>query len=152
MTERREDPELRALFDAQRRDDAQHVPAFADIMARARADDMARAHAEDAARATTDAARVTTDAARATTDGATTKQPIRVGHRRGWIGALAAAAAIAAVIFIPRVNDGGDAFEQAVRAFGRDPALGAWQSPTDGLLNLPGGRLLTTIPAIGAEQ
>jgi ferric-dicitrate binding protein FerR (iron transport regulator) len=125
MTERREDPGLRALFEAQRREDAQHTPAFADIMARVRADEDARA---------------------------TTKQPIRVGHRREWIGALVAAAAIAAVIVIPRVNDGGDAFEQAVRAFGSDPALGAWQSPTDGLLNLPGDRLLTTIPAIGAEQ
>jgi ferric-dicitrate binding protein FerR (iron transport regulator) len=146
MTERREDPGLRALFDAQRREDAQRAPAFADIMARARA--------ESGARATTDAALPTTDAALPTTDAAlsTAKQPIRVGHRREWIGALAAAAAIAAVILVPRVNDGGDAFEQAVRAFGSDPALGAWQSPTDGLLNLPGGRLLTTIPAIGAEQ
>jgi hypothetical protein len=59
--------------------------------------------------------------------------------------------AITALIVIPRMSSGDDAFEQAVRSFQSDPALGAWQSPTDGLLNLPGDRLLSTIPNVGTE-
>lgn len=76
----------------------------------------------------------------------------RVGHRREWLGGLAAAAVIAAVIVIPRTRDGDRSFEEAVRAFSDDPALGAWQSPTDALLRSPGDGLLTTIPSIGGTQ
>jgi hypothetical protein len=122
MTDRPQDPELRALFEAQRRDDASHAPQFAELMARAR-----------------------TQAASATVSRAS-----RPHWGRYRIAALAAAAAIAALIVTPRIRSGDDAFEQAVRAFQSDPALGAWQSPTDGLLNLPGDRLLSTIPTVGA--
>jgi ferric-dicitrate binding protein FerR (iron transport regulator) len=120
------DPELRALFEAQRHDDASHAPPFAQMMARAQAE------AETAA--------------------APTALPTpRTRWRREWAGGLAAAAAIAALIVIPRVRSGDDAFEQAVRAFQSNPALGAWQSPTDGLLTLPGDRLLSTVPTMGTE-
>jgi ferric-dicitrate binding protein FerR (iron transport regulator) len=120
------DPELRALFEAQRDDDARHAPTFSQLMARAQAE------------AATAAAP------------ATVATP-RTRWRREWAGGLAAAAAIAALIVIPRVRSGDDAFEQAVRAFQSNPALGAWQSPTDGLLTLPGDRLLSTVPTMGTE-
>lgn len=122
MTGHRQDPELRALFEAQRREEAGHAPAFAEMMARARAD--------------------------ATVSRALSQR--RAHGRRYKLGALAAAAVIAALIVTPRMRTGDDAFEQAVRAFQADPALGAWQSPTDGLLNLPGDRLLSTVPTVGA--
>ena len=120
------DPELRALFEAQRHDDAGHAPSFSQLMARAQA---------EAATAAAPATRPTP----------------RPRWRREWAGGLAVAAAIAALIVIPRVRSGDDAFEQAVRAFQSNPALGAWQSPTDGLLTLPGDRLLSTVPTMGTE-
>ena len=124
MSDRPQDPELRARFEAQRRDDAKHTPSFGEMMARTRAE----------------AARVADPAAHSVTR--------RAHWRRYRMGALAAAA-IAALIVVPRMRSGDDAFEQAVRAFQSDPALGAWQSPTDGLLDLPGDRLLSTIPTVG---
>ncbi len=117
------DNELRARFQAQRRTEANEAPPFASMMERA------RATAGNAAP--------------------------RIRQRRpNWrdlvyIGGLAAAAAIAALIVIPRGPSSEDAFEQAVRRFQNDPALGAWQSPTDGLLEVPGSQLITTVPSVG---
>ena len=119
----RQDPELSARFAAQRRIDAGQAPSFAEMMARAQADAGIAAAVRPA------------------------------WHRRyAWTGAVAAAAAIVALIMVPRTRSGDDAFEQAVRDFQSDPALGAWQSPTDGLLDLPGDGLLTTIPSVGTVQ
>jgi len=123
MNDHQRDPELRALFEAQRRDDAANAPSFAELMSRARA---AVPEAQSALR--------------------------QKRRRREWAGGLAAAAAIAALILIPRLQSGDDAFEQAVRAFQTDPGLGAWQSPTASLLNMPGDGLLTTIPSVGVES
>ena len=120
------DPELRALFEAQRHDEASHAPSFPQMLARAQAE-------------------------AATAAAPTTRPTPRTRWRREWAGGLAAAAAIAALIVIPRVRSGDDAFEQAVHAFQSNPALGAWQSPTDGLLTLPGDRLLSTVPTMGTE-
>ncbi|MFC1660943.1 hypothetical protein ACFL3S_05745 [Gemmatimonadota bacterium] len=59
------------------------------------------------------------------------------------------AAAAAAVLMVgPPTRTDAD-FEEAVRAFATDPALGAWKSPTDGLLQVPGNELLRTVPTIG---
>ena len=128
MSDRQQDPELRARFQEQKRDDASQAPSFATVMARVKEE---LAHDADS----------------------TTVRDQRVRWRRyGLTGALAAAAAIAALIVIPRANGGDDAFEQAVRAFQTDPALGAWRSPTDGLLQLPGNQLMTSIPRVGTGQ
>ena len=119
------DTELRARFQAQRRTEANDAPAFASMMERARN----------------------------VADG--TAVPFRPRQRRpnlrdiAYIGGLATAAAIAALLVIPRGASNEDAFEQAVRRFQSDPALGAWQSPTDGLLDVPGSQLITTVPSVG---
>jgi hypothetical protein len=125
MNDRPQDPELRARFEAQRRIDAGNAPSFAAMMARA---------ADEAA--------------------ATSQRtlPVQWLRRHRWTAGLAAAAAIAALIVLPRARSSDDEFERAVRAFQSDPALGAWQSPTDGLLHLPGDRLLSTIPSVGTVQ
>jgi hypothetical protein len=121
----RQDPELSERFAAQRRVDAGQAPPFADMMARAHE----------------------------TAGSASWADRRGWGRRRyAWTGAVAAAAAIVALVVVPRTRGGDDAFEQAVRDFQSDPALGAWQSPTDGLLNLPGDGLLTTIPSVGTVQ
>ena len=128
MSDRPQDPELRARFAELRQMDASRAPSFADVMARAQAE--------------------ATHAA-----GSTPRRETRVTLRRfGWLGGLAAAATIAALIVIPRARSREDAFEQAVQAFHANPALGAWRSPTDGLLNLPGSQLISTIPSVGTRQ
>ena len=128
MSDRQQDPELRARFEEQKRVDASQAPSFATVMARVRED-----LAHDA-------------------DSTTVRDPRVRWRRYGLTGALAAAAAIAALVVIPRVGGGDDAFEQAVRAFRTDPALGGWRSPTDGLLQLPGNQLMTSIPRVGTGQ
>jgi hypothetical protein len=128
MNDRHQEPELRARFEELRRLDASRAPSFAEVLARAQAE-----AASDADSLPRLAARVSL-------------------RRFGWAGGLAAAAAIAALLVIPRVRSSEAAFEQAVQAFHADPALGAWRSPTDGLLNLPGSRLISTVPSLGTAQ
>ena len=124
MSDELRDSELRARFDVLKRIDADRAPAFAEVMARARA-----------------------ELADATP--ATTRSEWNLRARRyGWLGGLAAAATIVALIALPRRNAQEAAFERAVQAFHSDSALGAWRSPTDGLLDLPGGRLIATTPSI----
>ncbi|HET9439042.1 MAG TPA: hypothetical protein VFO52_02680 [Longimicrobiales bacterium] len=122
MNDRPQDTELRARFAAQRRADASDAPSFADALARA------RAQAVDAG------------------------PPHAARHlklrRVLYVGGLAAAAAIGALLIVPR-SSSEDAFEQAVRAYQSGPALGAWQSPTDGLLDVPGSQLISTVPKVG---
>jgi len=118
------DSELRARFDVLKRIDAAHAPAFAEVMARARSE--------------------LADA----TPAPTRREWRLVARRYGWIGGLAAAATIVALIALPRRESQEAAFERAVRSFHSDAALGAWRSPTDGLLDLPGSRLIATTPSI----
>ena len=128
MSDRQQDPELHARFEEQKRVDASQATSFATVMARVQEDLALEA------------------------DSTIVRNPRVRWRRYGLTGALAAAAAIAALIVIPRANAGDDAFEQAVRSFQTDPALGAWRSPTDGLLQLPGNQLMTSIPRVGTGQ
>lgn len=126
MNDRPQDTELRARFAAQRRADASDAPAFAGMLVRARAEAVGAAPAPAARR-------------------------LRL-RRLVYVGGLAAAAAIATLFIVPRSRSSEDAFEQAVRAYQSGPALGAWQSPTDGLLNVPGSQLISTVPTVGTQQ
>jgi hypothetical protein len=123
MTDRPQDAELRARFDAQRRADANQAPSFETMMGRAR-----------------------------TPSGDVVTTPRRFERRRFmYASGLAAAAVIAALLVIPRTRSSEDTFEDAVRAFQTNPALGAWQSPTDGLLDVPGSQLISTVPGVGTQ-
>lgn len=62
---------------------------------------------------------------------------------------LLAAAALGALILVGPDPSPDRTFEEAVRSFSSDPALGAWRSPTRGLLSVPGMELLRTVPEIG---
>jgi hypothetical protein len=128
MSDRPQDPELRERFAELKRLEARSAPPFAGVMAQANAE------------ATRGA------------DSLQWRASVRAIRRVGWFTGLAAAAAIAALIVVPRVHSGEDEFEQAVRAFQANPALGAWRSPTDGLLNLPGSQLMSSIPRVGTGQ
>ena len=116
------DNDLRAHFDAQRRTDSTEAPSFTAVMERARA---AAPHAPPMHRPK--------------------------GRRLMYFGGLSAAAAIAALLMIPGMRSNDDAFEQAVLDFQSDPASGAWRSPTDALLNVPGSRMISTVPSIGTQ-
>jgi hypothetical protein len=125
MNDQHQDPELRARFAELKRLDASHAPSFVAVMARARAE-------------------------AAGADPTPRRESSVVLRRFGWAG-LAAAAAIAALLVIPRVGSDEKAFEEAVQSFQADPALGGWRSPTDGLLNLPGNQLMSTVPRVGGQ-
>jgi hypothetical protein len=71
-----------------------------------------------------------------------------VGPRLAWAGGALAAAA-AAVLLVVGTGQQEDPFVAAVRAFQADPTSGAWRSPTDDLLHVPGLELVTSLPSIG---
>jgi len=120
-----QDAELRARFDAQRRSDAGEVPSFAAMMAQARAD---------------------------VAEAAPMLAVHRVRMRRAmYVGGFAVAAVLAALLIVPRTHSAKDDFEKAVQAYNNSPTLGGWQSPTDGLLDVPGSQVLSTIPSVGAQ-
>lgn len=119
--------ELRELFHRLREEEKGEVPDFQALMARVR-NEASSAGAEPPPRRTG-------------------------GRRRGWrvagTGALLAAAAAAAVLLVPRSPEGSDAaFVRAVQTLSADPAMGAWKSPTDALLRLPGDKILSTVPSV----
>jgi hypothetical protein len=73
-------------------------------------------------------------------------------RRLAWGGSLLAAACAATLLLI-QIPDRGDAeFERVVQSFASDPATGAWRSPTDALLDLPGAEILSTVPNIGSRR
>jgi len=128
MNDRQQDPELRSRFAELRRQDATQAPPFAELIARAH-----------------------TEAAHNRAGIRTERRTPRLLWRLGWAGGLAAAAALVLLLANPRGRASQAAFEKAVQAFQTDPALGAWRSPTDALLDVPGRRLISTIPSIGVE-
>jgi hypothetical protein len=73
-------------------------------------------------------------------------------RRLAWGGSLLAAAAAAFLILLPSRRTSEAEFVQVVQMFSADPASGAWRSPTDALLDLPGNEVLSTIPTIGSKQ
>jgi hypothetical protein len=125
MSDRPQDTELRARFQAQRRVDASEAPAFAALLARTQA-----------------------EAAHAPTVMATPRGRLRRAFY--WSG-LAAAAAIGTLLALPRAASDQAAFERAVRVYHSAPAMGAWRSPTDALLKVPGSQLISTVPSVGAQ-
>jgi len=124
-----DDQDLRRHFEALQEHDLPQVPAFETLMDRAR---------EQAAR-----------------EGLQVRPPARlpspVFRRVAWSGGLfAAAVAILLLARFPGTSDSD--FVQVVEAFTADPAAGAWKSPTDGLLDLPGHEILSTVPGIETRR
>jgi hypothetical protein len=127
MTNHPPDPDIRALFQALRRADEEHLPPFRRVM---------------------EAGTVVTE------------HPSSPGGRN-WIarrplrrllalgGTLLAAAAAAILLLLPRSGVSEAEFESVVRTYTASPAGGAWRSPTDALLRLPGNKVLNTLPSLG---
>ncbi|MBT8398148.1 MAG: hypothetical protein HKO65_15445 [Gemmatimonadetes bacterium] len=126
----RDDHQLRSQFDDLRRRERGRVPDFGTMVARAR---------EDAARSGLDA------------------YPLSQGVRRlprrlAWGGSLVAAAAATVLLLILPPDTSDSEFVHVVQGFSADPAAGAWKSPTDGLLELPGSEILSTVPSISSRR
>jgi hypothetical protein len=121
--------DLRERFQAMKRADAGRAPAFQTLMARARSQSTAPPAAASSVRRLS--------------------PPVLKRLAWGGAGALAAAAVVALVV-VPRTRASNQdaAFEQAVRTFSASPAMGAWRSPTDGLLDVPGSSLISTTPSV----
>jgi len=124
--------DLRRLFRELRSQEALSAPAFQDMMVRAR-----------------DEARQSTEARESSLQGRSGGR-LRTVRSRLLAGAgLLAAAAVAALMLVGIPDATDHSFEEAVRSFSTNPALGAWRSPTRDLLKVPGMELLRTVPDIG---
>ena len=122
-------PDLEVLFQDLQETETARVPDFRSMM------DQARAEAAESG------------------PGAIPVRQSRVLPKRlAWGGSLLAAAAAAVLILIqvPATSDA--EFVQVVQAYSSNPAAGAWASPTDGLLNVPGNKILSTMPSIGTNR
>jgi hypothetical protein len=129
----REGQDLKDLFQDLQEEDRQRVPSFRNLMARVR-DEASRSGAEVYPGRSV-AKRI----------------PRRLPRRLAWSGSLLAAAA-AAVLLLVQTHGTSDAeFVQIVQAYSSNPSAGAWRSPTDGLLELPGRDILSTVPSISTR-
>ena len=126
----RDDEDLRGLFKDLREEDRKRIPEFGILMARARRE------AVESGLRLHDAGKYT----------------FRISRKLAWRGSLLAAAAAAALLLIQVPHTSDSEFVQVVQRFSADPASGAWKSPTDGLLDLPGNTILSTVPSIGTSQ
>ena len=79
------------------------------------------------------------------------KRPRFSSSRVAWGGSMLAAAAAAVLIFVQTSGTSDSEFVRVVEAYSADPAAGAWTSPTEGLLALPGKDILSTVPSIGTS-
>lgn len=128
MTNQPQDPELKALFQELREEDAERAPGFRDLWAGLQEQAVPAPPALEAGK----------------------RSVGRFPRRLAWGGSLLAAAAAGAALFLLSHRGTSDAaFVMAVRAFSTNPAGGAWRSPTDGLLTLPGSEVLSTRPKLG---
>lgn len=66
----------------------------------------------------------------------------------GWTSALAAAA-LAGLLLTSRGEDPDAEFDRLVESFAAETSAGGWQSPTSGLLDVPGIELTRSVPSIG---
>ena len=130
MTSQPRDPDLRGLFQKLLEEDRRGAPSFQEVMAGARKG----AHTEGSWAPGRE------------------KSWSPITRRLTWGGSLLAAAAAAALLLLPGPGTSEAEFELAVRSFSTHPAGGAWRSPTDLLLDLPGSKVLSTLPSIGSRH
>lgn len=131
MSEQPVDDGLRDRFQELRADTARSgAPQFGALVARARADAAARPALEVVRGSAWTGRRV-----------------VRVG---GW-----ASAALAATVAGLLLTNGGpsddEEFARLVASYSADASAGAWQSPTSGLLEVPGIELVRSLPSIGTS-
>lgn len=70
--------------------------------------------------------------------------------RAGAWASAAVAATVAALLITDRRPNDDAAFEQLVAAYSTQVSSAAWQSPTSGLLSVPGMDLTRSVPSVGS--
>lgn len=145
MTLEPKDRDLRELFQELRREDLQRTPAFQESMAEAREGAAASGPLSSRTSPAPAGSRVSRGPWRILAAPGT---PLRLL----WKGGLLAAAAVAALLLVRSPGTSEAEFERVVRTFSTDPATGAWKSPTDDLLKLPGLNLLSSVPSLGDKN
>jgi hypothetical protein len=130
MTKQPRDPDLRALFQALREEDELRVPEFDRLFSQAR-------HAEKQEELSLGSGR---------------DRGTQLRRRLAWGGSLLAAAAAAMIVLLPDSGTSDADFVLAVSTFSSNPAAGAWRSPTDALLDVPGSKVLSTLPKLGGPK
>ena len=122
---------LEERFDRLKAEERASVPDFAQMYARAQAEAAAMADATDVVPLAS-------------------RRRRSVQHPWRWaLGSLAAAALAGVMLIAPGdPTESADAeFEELVNSFAEQ--AGDWESPTDGLLDVPGSQLMKSIPVIG---
>jgi hypothetical protein len=130
MTNQQQDPDLRALFRALREEDEGKAPSFPRLLSKVK-------NAQDGSDSPSEAVPSSGWLSR---------------RRLAWGGSLLAAAAVAAIWLLPSQGTSDAEFVMAISAFSSNPAAGAWRSPTDALLELPGSEVLNTRPKLGGPK
>jgi hypothetical protein len=148
-----EDRELEERFRELRLANRSRAPGFQEMMARARREaDVPGQEADLATREAAAQSEIQGPKGPRPLGGREDRTPGRWFRRTVWAGGVLAAAA-AAILFLPRLPAGSDAqFVRAVEAYSSDPAAGAWRSPTDPLLRVPGGEILSSVPTVGTSK
>jgi hypothetical protein len=109
---------------------ATRVPDFRAVLARAQATAVARPALE-------------------VVEGGGWRSRRRLVRMGGWATA-ALAASLAGLLLLERGPSGDDEFARLVASYSTAASGGAWQSPTSGLLAVPGMELTRSVPSIGA--
>lgn len=129
MTDPHMDADLRELFQELRKTDLRGAPPFREVMAKA-----------------------TTMGREGELPGLSPtpffRAPAGFRRRAAWAAPLVAAAAALVFLILPGNGTTDAEFELAVHSYMADPAGGAWRSPTDGLLRVPGSEVLSTLPKL----
>lgn len=133
MSEQRVDDGLRDRFQELRAETVQSggAPEFGALMARAQADAAARPALE-------------------VIEGGSAWSRRRVVRLGGWASAALAATVAGLLLTNPGPSED-DEFARLVAAYSADASAGVWQSPTSGLLEVPGIDLVRSLPSIGAS-
>lgn len=137
MSEQRVDDGLRDRFQELRAgtEQSRGAPEFGALMARARL----QAESEAAARPALEVVA-----------GGSTLPRRRVVRVAGWASA-ALAATVAGLLLTNRGPSDDEEFARLVAAYSADASAGVWQSPTSGLLEVPGIDLVRSLPSIGSS-
>ena len=142
MSYENDDGELGRAFEDLRRETAARAPDFTEMMAEAR-ERAAEMPQLGVVNGGGDA-----DAREADVRDSREDPRRRMARFGGWVS-LAAAAGAAGLLFLQQGVDPADAeFEALVAAYSADAASGAWSSPTDALLDIP-GLDLGSVPSFG---
>lgn len=123
------DDDLRGAFQTLRAEErgARRTPAFGPMLVEAKRQAVARPQLE-------------------VVRGGSRRRLVRFG---AWASA-AVAAGVAAVLLTNRSPSGDDDFARLVAAYTSETASGSWNSPTSGLLDVPGMDLTRSVPSIGS--